>query len=174
MNPSEDILQYSKLALGAHACDGCDDVMAAGQERDRLNGAIPSLAQSNKLQFSFRLRPLAVSRQSKKVVLVKDVSKFNYPSVSSLVVHKRFWSSNYVSTLHFYTKKRKWKRNWSSRNVCGWLKNWLQVATLNYLQLAFPSDSSRPLITEEGLRKGQGKGANADQAIPPHKQPIIL
>ena len=24
-------------------------------------------------------------------------------SVCSLVVHKRFWSSNYVSTLHFYT-----------------------------------------------------------------------
>ena len=41
------------------------------------------------------------------------------PAVSSLVVHKRFWSSNYVSLLHFYTKKRNWKRNWSSRNVCG-------------------------------------------------------
>ena len=32
-------------------------------------------------------------------------SKFIKPTVSSLVVHKRFPSSNYVSTLHFYTKK---------------------------------------------------------------------
>ena len=41
------------------------------------------------------------------------------PAESSLVVHKRLWSSNYVSECKNYTKNYTLKCNWSSRNGNG-------------------------------------------------------
>ena len=41
------------------------------------------------------------------------------PAVSSLVVHKRLWSSNYISNCIFTLRKCSLKRNWSSTNICG-------------------------------------------------------
>ena len=48
---------------------------------------------------------------------------------SSLVVHNRFWSSNYVSKCRNYIKDYTLKCNWSFTNVCGRLKNSL-LATI--------------------------------------------
>ena len=59
---------------------------------------------------------------------------FEWSAVSSLVVHKCLWSSNYVSNCIFTLRKCILKCNWSSTNVCGRPMNWPQYSKkINFL-----------------------------------------